>query len=69
MSVEVQMTLASFNLTMLYNCHMVNKQSDPEPTFVLLDETLCSRSPDLSLSGTAGWLWSKSWANTGLDMA
>ncbi len=36
---------------------------------VLLDEALCCRFPDLSLSGTAGWLWGENRTNTGLDVA
>lgn len=36
---------------------------------VLLDEALCCRFPDLSLSGTAGWLWCENRTNTGLDVA
>lgn len=36
---------------------------------VLLDEALCCRLPDLSLSGTAGWLWGKNRTYTGLDVA
>lgn len=36
---------------------------------VLLDEPLCCRFPELSFSGTAGWLWGEHRTNTGLDVA
>lgn len=38
-------------------------------SLVLLDEALCCRFPDLSLSGAAGWLWGENRTNAGLNVA